>query len=204
MLLQFPKTRHVRASTGSGVGRAAKASNVISLRPFSSAKRTKAGHRPGGMPRLRQPLTTESSNESASATAPVPPRSSMMELGVSVMADHIVRTARTCQEFAICETTFPPDHVPLGGMLTDPPEVIGPRLIALRAALDGMSQSAFAKSLHIEKNTYNEYEKGKRPLTFLTACKIKKIHKIPVEYLFWGENADHMPAWVRKNLDKAA
>lgn len=116
----------------------------------------------------------------------------------------IVRSARTCQEFADRETTFPPSHVPIEGMLTDPPEIIGARLKALRKALQIKTQVEFAKSLSIEKNTYNAYETGERPLTFETACKIKRKYRIPVDYLFWGDDAERMPAWVLKNLGKAA
>lgn len=89
-------------------------------------------------------------------------------------------------------------------MLTDPPEIIGPRLKALRMALGFKTQLSFAKSLSIEKNTYNPFEKGTRPLTFEVACKIRKKHKVPVDYLFWGEDEDRMPAWILKNLDQAA
>jgi DNA-binding XRE family transcriptional regulator len=51
------------------------------------------------------------------------------------------------------------------------------RLAALREKL-GMDQATFAKSLGIEKNTYNAYERGKRPLTIETAKKIRRRHGI--------------------------
>jgi transcriptional regulator with XRE-family HTH domain len=47
------------------------------------------------------------------------------------------------------------------------------RLAALREKL-GLDQASFAKSLGIEKNTYNAYERGKRPLTIETAKKIRR------------------------------
>jgi DNA-binding XRE family transcriptional regulator len=191
---------HARASTGSPT--AAKASKVISAHPFSPASRTSSGQRPGGMPRLRQPLTMDGFKPSASETAPVPPRASIVESGVN-MEVNIVRTLRTSQEFATCETTFPVDCGPLGPMI-DPPETIGPRLKALRLALKCKTQTDFARKLGIEKNTYNPFEKGSRELTFETACLIRKRFKIPVDYLFWGDMEDQLPAAVSSRLSRAA
>src|SRR6201999_1128939 len=101
------------------------------------------------------PLTVDGVVSKAAATLSVPPSSSITRLAVSSMEPLIVRSVRTCQEFATRETTFPPLHVPLGGMLTDPPEIIGPRLKALRIACGIKSQVAFAKAIGVEKNTYN-------------------------------------------------
>ncbi len=60
------------------------------------------------------------------------------------------------------------------------------RLIALREAL-APDQASFAKSLGIEKNTYNAYERGKRPLTMETAKKIRKKYGISVDWLLFGD-----------------
>jgi transcriptional regulator with XRE-family HTH domain len=60
------------------------------------------------------------------------------------------------------------------------------RLVALREKLE-MDQTSFAKSLGIEKNTYNAYERGKRPLTIETAKKIRKRYGISVDWLLFGD-----------------
>lgn len=88
--------------------------------------------------------------------------------------------------------------------MIDPPEIIGPRLKALRLALECPTQTVFAKKLGIEKNTYNPFEKGTRELTFETACLIRKRFKIPLDYLFWGDMEDQLPAAVSRRLSRAA
>lgn len=60
------------------------------------------------------------------------------------------------------------------------------RLAALREKLQ-MDQVAFAKSLGIEKNTYNAYERGKRPLTMETAKRIRKKYGISTDWLLYGD-----------------
>jgi len=60
------------------------------------------------------------------------------------------------------------------------------RLAALREKLK-LDQVTFAKSLGIEKNTYNAYERGKRPLTIETAKKIRKKYGISVDWLLFGD-----------------
>jgi len=88
--------------------------------------------------------------------------------------------------------------------MIDPPEIIGPRLKALRKAIGYESQTAFAKEIHVEKNTYNPWETGARPLTFEGACNIKDRFRIPLDYLFYGEAAEEMPAKVYRKLTEAA
>ena len=63
---------------------------------------------------------------------------------------------------------------------------ISNRLAALREKL-GLDQTAFAKSLGIEKNTYNAYERGKRPLTIETAKKIRRRYGISIDWLLFGD-----------------
>lgn len=71
--------------------------------------------------------------------------------------------------------------------MIDPPEVIGPRLRTLRLALGVAKQKDFAHEIGVEKNTYNPWETGARPLTFEGALLIRKRYKIPLDYLFFGE-----------------
>lgn len=197
---------HWRASAGSrrAGAQGTKASRVISSPlPFSAASRTSEGQRCAGMPLDRQVLTVLSGTPRASATALVPPKASMAVSGVSNIGGNIVRSLRTSQEFASREATISVDYGPVGPMI-DPPNVIGPRLRALRVALGYRTQKAFADSLKIEKNTYNPFETGKRELTFETACLIRRRHKIPVDYLFWGDMEDQLPSAVSRRLTAAA
>lgn len=203
VVLQFPpRGRHARASAGSGAGICAKTSKVMSGQPCSVASLTSAGQRPGGMPRVRQPLTTLAGVSKAEATLPVPPSSSITEPAVRI-AGTIVRTLRTCQQFATGETTFPAECGPIRAVI-DPPEIIGPRLKALREALGFKTQTKFAEQLGYTKTTYNPWEKGTRPLTFEAACVIRKHYGVPLDWMFFGADAERLPAGVHKRLGKAA
>jgi transcriptional regulator with XRE-family HTH domain len=71
--------------------------------------------------------------------------------------------------------------------MMDPPEIISSRLKALRRELGIKTQSAFAERLGIDKSTYNLYETGKRPLTFETACLIRREFGISIDWLFFGD-----------------
>lgn len=88
--------------------------------------------------------------------------------------------------------------------MIDPPEIIGPRLEALRIACGYRSQTKFAAKIGVGKSTYNPWENGTRPLTFEGACLIRKHFRIPVDYLFFGDFADEIPARILKRLQEAA
>jgi len=118
------------------------------------------------------------------------------------MPPDIVRTMRTCQEFARRETTFPVGYDDIGAMI-DPPEITGPRLEALRLALGFETQTAFAQKLGLGKNTYNAYETGARSLSFTAACKIRRRFNVPLDFLFYGDGADRLQAHVYQKLVKA-
>ena len=102
------------------------------------------------------------------------------------MNRHIVCITKTCQEFANCKTTFEPEYGSISGMV-DPPEIVKNRLKALRKELGFKTQVDFAQRLGIDKSTYNLYENGKRPLTFETACLIRRQFGISVDWLFFGD-----------------
>lgn len=196
---------------------AASASNVISEQPRSPARRTNAGQRRDGIPRVRQVLTVLGGTLSASEMAPVPPSASMAEFAVN-MESTLVRSVRTCQGFAKGETTFPEIYGPMvlhfkrapmpnaapAAPLMDPPEIIGPRLRTLRLGLGIRSQTLFADAIGVEKNTYNPWEKGTRALTFEGALLIRRRFRIPLEWLFFGEFYDELPYRVRKAIDAIA
>jgi transcriptional regulator with XRE-family HTH domain len=71
--------------------------------------------------------------------------------------------------------------------MMDPPHIVSARLKALRIELGYKSQTAFAAKLGIDKSTYNPYEKGTRPLTFETACLIRREFGISIDWLFFGD-----------------
>ena len=87
--------------------------------------------------------------------------------------------------------------------MIDPPKVIGKRLKSLRLALGYKTQVAFAASLGIEKNTYNPWEKGSRQLTFEGALLIRQIHKVPLDYLFFGAS-DGLSVGISRKILEAA
>ncbi len=183
-VVRFPVRRHARASSGLPAI-SAKASNVISGTPFSAAMRDKGSQCPEGMPLVRQTLTVGTARDSACATALVPPRASMTESGV-IMDATLVCTMQACQEFATRKTTFAGEYGPIASMM-DKPEVIAKRLKALRKELGYKTQVEFAAKLGIDKSTYNLYETATRPLTFETACLIRREFGIPVDWLFFGD-----------------
>lgn len=84
--------------------------------------------------------------------------------------------------------------------MIDDPKIVAKRLKNLREALGISTQAAFANELGIERNTYNPFEKGARELTFETACLIRKRFKIPIDWLFWGED-DEIPYHIKVKLE---
>lgn len=175
---------YARASSSLRAAKLAKTSKVISGRSRSEAKATTPAQWAAGMPLVRQPLTVDSDCESAPATTPVPPRASMIEGQDQIMDDDIVRNSRTCQVFAISETTF---RNPRGGMFPMDSDIdIGRRLIALREH-HKLNQIQFAQALNLAKNTLNGYENGKRPLTLETAKRIRDRYGISVDWLLRGD-----------------
>ena len=111
----------------------------------------------------------------------------------SHMNPTIVRSVRTRQGFATSETTIFQNYGAMEPAM-DRNDIIAARLIALRKELGeregivgGYSQTEFADKIDLTKSTYNPFETGKRPLTFETACKIRRRFGIPVDYLFFGD-----------------
>lgn len=182
-ILRFPQRGHVRAS--SVAARRAKASKVIPSTPRSSASCDSGSQRADGMPRLRQQLTAGELTERAEATLLVPPSASITESDV-IMPANLVCTTQTCQPFAWCETTFGGGYGPIGLMI-DPPHIIGNRLEALRKELGFKTQDAFAEKLGIDKSTYSSIKNGKRNLSFETACAIRSMWGISIDWLFFGD-----------------
>lgn len=195
-ILKFPKGGHARTSGRAAM--AAKPSRVTKPRPPSSL--TSADQYSDGIAlRARQVLTVDFATDSADATCVVPPSASMIES--TVMDADIVRMTRTGQEFANRETTFPVRRGVIGRMI-DPAEVIGRRLAELRLALGYTQQNEFADALNVEKNTYNPWESGSRPLPFESACTIRQKWSVPLDYLFYGAFPERLPGDIIEKLER--
>ena len=177
--------RHARASSSLRAAKAAKTSREMSGFPSAPASDTIAAQWPAGMPRVRQELTVESDCPSADATAPVPPRATMMASEVSMDAT-IVRMVRTSQGFANCETTIFPVYGSIDPMEPDSDEAVGRRIIALREKV-GIQQQVLAKQIHVAKSTLNGYEKGDRPLTMESARRIRRRFGVTLDWLLFGD-----------------
>lgn len=102
------------------------------------------------------------------------------------MAANIVCIVQTSQGFATRKTTFSADCGVIDAMM-DPADLVSARLKALRTELGFKSQAAFAERLGIDKSTYNPFETGARPLTFETACLIRREFGISIDWLFFGD-----------------
>ncbi len=203
MLVALPLGgRHGITPAGSRATICAKVSNVISFFPRAEANWTKDIQWGAGTPRRLQPLTVDLGRDSAAATLPVPPRASRIDPAV-IIDWTIIRRVRNCQGFATHKTTFPSIYGPIRPMI-DPPEIVGPRLKALRLALGVKTQTAFAKAIGVGISTYNPWEKATRPLTFEGACLIRAKYHIPLDYLFFGDALDELPNKVVTYLKSAA
>jgi len=102
------------------------------------------------------------------------------------MAPNIVRTMRTSQGFANCETTFFDVCGPIDPMELDSDEAVGRRIIALREKAQ-LQQQTLAKQLNITKSTLNAYEKGKRPLTMESCRRLRRRFGITTDWLLFGD-----------------
>ena len=89
---------------------------------------------------------------------------------------------------------------------------IARRLIAVREHF-GLTQVAFAKKIHIAKNTLNGYESAARRLTLETAMRIRERFGISTDWLLYGDvgqpshdlavNLGPMPA-TKQEIETAA
>lgn len=179
--------RHARVSSTQSsflAAKTAKVSSVMSDLSRDIAKRTTPAQCGAGMPLVFQPLTVDIDCESASATAPVSPRASIISSHDCVMGTSIVRTVRTCQPSSICEATIRGANGQIVPMDTD--QDVARRLIAVREHFK-LTQAAFAGRLHIAKNTLNGFEKAKRALTLETAKRIRQRFGISMDWLLFGD-----------------
>src|SRR5262245_54237875 len=181
VVVQFPgrKWRHARASDGS----AAKTSNVTDDSLLRLASLTSCAQRDGGKPRRRQCATVDLSTSKSAATAVVPPRSSMIEVGV-MPTDTSWQIANR-QGLANCQLTVGRDCVEIPFM-AQPPKLIGQRIRRTREALNANGPE-FAAWVGTDKSTLSNIEKGKRNFTLAMAVKLKKNKNIPLDWIFCGD-----------------
>lgn len=70
----------------------------------------------------------------------------------------------------------------------DSDDDIARRLVAVRQIIaGGLNQQDFARSIKLEKNVYNPFEKGKRPLTLDAARRIRRRWGVSVDWLLFGD-----------------
>jgi transcriptional regulator with XRE-family HTH domain len=83
-----------------------------------------------------------------------------------------------------------------------PTDPIARRLYFSRTALGYDSQEQFAVGAGIARNTYNEYEKAKRPLTLESARRLQRRYGLTLEWLMDGV-ADRLPHGFVQKLQAA-
>ena len=81
-----------------------------------------------------------------------------------------------------------------------PTDPVARRLFLSRTALGYEEQGKFAEALGMLPNTYNEYEKGKKPLTLAVVRLIESKFGLTVEWLLNGV-PDRLPHGLVKKLE---
>src|SRR4051812_39905584 len=67
-----------------------------------------------------------------------------------------------------------------------PTAPVARRLWWSRIALGFPDQQTFAQTVGIARNTYNEYETARRPLSLESARRLQRQYGLPVEWLYDG------------------
>lgn len=67
-----------------------------------------------------------------------------------------------------------------------PTDPVARRLWWSRVALGFRDQQNFAAAVGIARNTYNEYETARRPLSLESARRLQRQYGLPVEWLYDG------------------
>ncbi len=80
-----------------------------------------------------------------------------------------------------------------------PNDPVARRLWFSRVALGFRYQESFATRAGVARNTYNEYEKARRPLTLEMARRLQRHYGLPVEWLFDGVT-DRLPYGLVQKL----
>jgi ribosome-binding protein aMBF1 (putative translation factor) len=179
--------------------------SVSSVIPFTRrrrAKSTRSSQRSAGIDsRAFQDETVDLRTPQYSATLVVPPSASMIGSQLPNMPDLIVRKVRTRQGFMTDELKVSSEPAKIQNM-TDELRTAARRLLLTRRAL-GLSQVEFCRQIGVEKNVYNPFEKGHRPITLNVARKIRKRFGISLDWIIEGDPA-HLPMELYRKLTEAA
>lgn len=87
--------------------------------------------------------------------------------------------------------------------MADPLKQQAKRLRDTREALEFETQVAFAKAIGVAKNTWVDFENGKRPISLGVAKKIKGRFKIGLDWTIDGD-FDDLPGHLFRKLARTA
>lgn len=82
--------------------------------------------------------------------------------------------------------------------LEDAPEAVGARLRRVREIL-GLTKKEFAERVEISEQAYGAYENGNRSLSLGAAKKLRKVYRLPLEFMYFGNIGD-LPTRISKEL----
>lgn len=83
-----------------------------------------------------------------------------------------------------------------------PEDEVGKRLYFVRLALNFTEQKDFAPEMGVAPNTYNEYEKGKKPPSQRSLERLWTNRQVPPEFIREGA-LDRLPHGLWLKLDQA-
>lgn len=196
IVVRFPV--HARTSLERGACAPASLSKVIRL-PRFLPKRTRAGHQSAGMRlRERQLETVDKLVPTASATAVVPPSSSMIR---STDMEGLYFTGREPVKLHRLGSDFSHKMWKIGLMGTSR-AAIAKRLMALQDAYD-ITQAELCRAIDIKENRYSQYINGKRDLTIDVARKLRAEYGATLDWLYEGDPSG-LPMELHKKLSRVA
>lgn len=80
------------------------------------------------------------------------------------------------------------------------PEMVTPRLIALREALD-LTKGDFADAIGIDRSSYSKIEKAAKPILPPLAQRIWTLYGVDMNYIYLGR-VDGLPAHLSSKITK--
>jgi transcriptional regulator with XRE-family HTH domain len=80
------------------------------------------------------------------------------------------------------------------------PEMVSPRLIALREAL-GLSKAEFADAIGIDRSSYSKIEKANKPILPPLAYRIWQLYGVDMNYIYLGR-VETLPAHLSSQITK--
>jgi hypothetical protein len=189
---------HARTSAGGRAARAASVSKLIAL-PLSRANSTTAAHLSAGIrSRARQLLTTGAATPTASATAVVPPKSSMISAtdmpAIYFTPCEHVKVHGSAGDFLVAPWT-------IGSMAATAKE-IGLRLQSMHKALE-ISQADVCRATGLKPGRYSQYVNGERRLTMDAAILVADHYPVTMDWLIRG-NIETLPMAVHRKITRAA